>query len=255
MPFVEMNGEKYFYAGEPEREGLPILFCHGSGGNHRHWLYQMKELSGAANPLAVDLPGHGRSEGSPSDSIAAYRQWVHEFAAALSLPPFVLAGHSMGGAVALDYALNHPAELAGLVPVGTGGRLRVAPVILETLRGGQLPPGMADYAYGPDTAPELLEQGRREMENTAAAVFLSDFTACDRFDVMEQLPGISLPALVICGSADRLTPAKYSRYLTQSLSRAELVEIDGAGHMVMLEAQAQVNRAISDFMKEAAEAS
>lgn len=247
MPYGEMNGDRFFYAGDPAGKGIPLVLCHGSGGSHRHWLSQLRDLSAAVNPLAVDLPGHGRSAGEPEESIAAYRAWLHDFCATLGLKRFILGGHSMGGAIVLDYALHHPGDLAGLVLVGTGARLRVAPAILEPCRAGQVPAAMLDFAYSPQAAPGLLEEGRKEMETTPAAVYLADLTACDRFDVMDRLEEIELPVLIICGGADRLTPVKYSRYLQEHLRKAELVEIEGAGHMVMLEAPAEVNRAIERF--------
>jgi pimeloyl-ACP methyl ester carboxylesterase len=249
LPYIELHGDKYFYAGDAARTGLPVVFCHGSGGSHRHWLYQMEELKGAFNPLAVDLPGHGRSGGLPAARIAAYTKWVHDFTAALGLPPFVLAGHSLGGAIALEYALRWPGELAGLILVGTGGRLRVAPAILDSFRDGQPPLLLFDSLYGEDTAPALLEKGHAEIAATPAEVFLADFTACDNFDVMAELSTIALPSLIICGTADRLTPLKYSRYLKEQLTRGELVEVPGAGHMAMLEAPAAVNRAITAFLE------
>lgn len=254
MPYIEIRGKRFFYAGDPGKAGVPVVFCHGSGGSHRHWLYQLKGLGGKANPLAVDLPGHGLSGGEPADNIAAYRSWVHDFRNALDLEPFILGGHSMGGAIALDYALQYPEELAGLILVGTGGRLRVAPAILKSFRSGQVPPSMIDFAYGPEADAELLEKGRSEMAVTPASVFLADFTACDRFDVMEQLHRIDLPSLIICGSDDRLTPVKYSRFLKEHLSRGELVELAGAGHMVMLEAFMEANAAISRFVQNLSEA-
>lgn len=249
MPYTEVNGEQYFYSGDSQKEGLPLLFIHGSGGTHRHWLYQLKELGCAINPLALDLPGHGRSAGIPSDNVAVYRDWVRGFAYSLGLTNFVLAGHSLGGAIAMDYALHYPADLAGLILVGTGGRLRVAPVILESFRAGKPPAGMTDFAYGPHASAELLERARLETESVAADVFLADFTACDRFDVLEQVSQITLPTLIICGTADRLTPAKYSRYLEQLLPQSEMVEVEEAGHMVMLEAANELNRAVTLFME------
>ncbi len=249
MPIIELHGEKYFYAGDAGKTGLPVVFCHGSGGNHRHWLFQLEQLGVIANPLAVDLPGHGRSEGRPAERIAPYTDWVRNFSTALGLRPFVLAGHSMGGAIALDYALRYPGELAGLILVGTGGRLRVAPAILDSFRDGRVPPAMDAFLYGTEASPGLLEKGRAEMAATPAGVFWADFTACDNFDIMAELPSITLPSLIICGTADRLTPVKYSRYLKEHLPRGELVEVEGAGHMAMLEAPATVNRAIALFLE------
>jgi pimeloyl-ACP methyl ester carboxylesterase len=250
LPYTEVNGEQYFYSGDLHKEGRPVLFIHGSGGNHRHWLFQLKELCGGViNPLALDLPGHGRSAGEASDSIAAYRDWVREFTVTLGLTGFVLAGHSLGGAIAMDYALHYPGDLAGLVLVGTGGRLRVAPAILQSFRAGTAPDGMTDYAYGPQAPPELLDRARIETESVAAEVFLADFTACDRFDIMEQISQITLPTLIICGTADRLTPIKYSRYMNQLLPQSEMVEVEDAGHMVMLEAPGELNRSVTLFME------
>ncbi|MEW5785083.1 MAG: alpha/beta hydrolase [Bacillota bacterium] len=249
MPFVEIKGKRSYYAGETTRPGLPVLFCHGSGGSHRHWLYQLTGLSEPVNPLAVDLPGHGRSEGNTHDTIAGYREWIKELTLTLGLSHFILGGHSMGGALAMDYALHYPDGLAGLILVGTGARLRVAPAILENLRGGRVPAGMAEYAYGPDASKELLQEGEREMQATPAALFLSDFTACDRFNIMTELPRITQRSLIICGEADRLTPVKYSRFLEQALSAGELVEVPKAGHMVMVEAPEAVNTAVSRFVE------
>lgn len=252
MPYTEVNGERYFYSGDTQKEGLPLIFIHGSGGSHRHWLYQTIELSGAINPLALDLPGHGRSAGKVSDSVSVYRDWVRSFTLSLGLNNFVLAGHSLGGAIAMDYALHYPANLAGLILVGTGGRLRVAPEILESFRSGKPPAGMTDFAYGPQAAPELLARARAETESVPAEVFLADFTACDRFDIMEQISQITLPTLIICGTADRLTPSKYSRYMKQLLPESEMVEVEEAGHMVMLEAPGELNRAITLFVRKLA---
>ncbi|HPZ65628.1 MAG TPA: alpha/beta hydrolase, partial [Bacillota bacterium] len=89
-----------------------------------------------------------------------------------------------------------------------------------------------------------------QMMETPAAVYAADFTACDRFDRLDRLPEIEAPTLIICGTEDRLTPVKYSRYLHQTIPRSQLVELEGAGHMVMLEAPEQVNRAIAVFLQE-----
>ncbi len=249
MPYIEFDNHRYCYAGDINRDGLPLLFCHGSGGRHNHWLYQLKGLKGEANPLAVDLPAHGRSEGVPADKIEIYREWLRRFCKEAGLGPLILAGHSMGGAIALDYALNYPDEVLGLILVGSGGRLRVLPAFLEELARGNVPKTITGYLYGPAASKELLKEGQKEVNSTDASIYYADFKACDNFDVMEDLPRIGQPALMICGSEDQLTPVKYSRYLENILPNGQVKIIEGAGHMVMLEKPDMVNRAIADFIK------
>jgi pimeloyl-ACP methyl ester carboxylesterase len=249
MPRIEIKGKSYFFAGSFSTGKTALLFCHGAGGSHRHWLYQLEGLKETAAPLAVDLPGHGASGGEPASEIATYREFLRQFSAALDLKKFVLAGHSMGGAVALDYALHYGDSLSGLILAGCGARLRVAPPFLEACRIGNLPTAMIDYAYGPAAPAELLESARQEMATVPPQTFFADFTACNSFDCMERLAEIKPPVLLICGREDQMTPPKYSRYLLERLPRAELVELEGAGHMVMLEAPQEVNGAIASFLE------
>lgn len=250
MPYLELKGNRVFYAGDRNREQVPVLFCHGSGGRHQHWLYQIKGLKDVANPIAVDLPGHGRSEGSPENEISAYREWLHSFAEAMGLGPFIAAGHSMGGAIALDYTMHYPEQIIGVILIGSGGRLRVLPDFLETLRQGAFPNTFFDFLYGPEASTELLEKGRGEIESTDTSIYYADLCACDKFDAMEYLPSIKQPVLIICGSEDLLTPVKYSKYLKDKVPRGQVDIIAGAGHMVMLEKPEAVNRAIKHFIEQ-----
>jgi len=109
---------------------------------------------------------------------------------------------------------------------------------------------MLESLYDPDAPGELVKRGRREIENSDPSVYLADLKACDSFDIMECLHRIKAPTLIICGSEDRMTPVKYSRFLDQNIPRSRLEIIDKAGHMVMLEQPEAVNRAIAQFVEE-----
>ena len=247
---MEMENHRYYYAGDLDHAGTPIVFCHGSGGRHHHWLYQLKGLKKTAKPIAVDLPGHGRSDGEPANDIAIYRDWLHHFIEKSGLGPPVITGHSMGGAIALDYALHYPDNYLGLILVGSGGRLRVLPAFLDELQKGSVPDALSGYLYGPAASRELLEKGKKEVKDTSASIYYADLSACDKFDVMDRLQQITKPVLIVCGSEDQLTPVKYSRYLEEKLPESKVELIDGAGHMVMLEKPDQVNQAITQFIKQ-----
>ncbi len=247
MPYIEIDHTRYYHAGNTNKEGIPVVFCHGSGGGHHHWIYQLKELGGKVNPIAVDLPGHGRSEGKPSSDVAVYRDWLHTFIRAAGIGPFIPAGHSLGGAIVLDYVLHYPDDILGFILVGSGGRLKVLPAFLDLLKEGTVPSMLCDYLYGPEAGEEMLRRGKEEVLNTDANVYYADLSACNEFDILDKLHQINHPALLVCGSEDQLTPVKYSRYLEGSLPNSHVEVIEGAGHMVMLEKPAEVNRAISAF--------
>lgn len=253
MPYLVFDQTRYYYAGDFKRKGLPVLFCHGSGGGHHHWLLQLKSLPEPVNPIAIDLPGHGRSEGVPLNTVAGYRKWLHDFSKAAGIVPFVPAGHSLGGAIILDYALHYPEDVSGLILIGTGGRLKVLPAFLESLEKGNVPKAFSDFLYSSKAPVEMLRRGKKEVLNTEPSIYYADLCACNEFDIMDKLHHINRPALIICGSEDQLTPVKYSRFMAENLPESRLKIIKDAGHMVMLEQPEELNRVITDFIRDLVE--
>mgnify|MGYP001812766406 FL=1 len=251
MPFLIVAGVRahYVHRRPVPTAGPPIVFVHGAGGMHQHWLYQVRDLPHSPT-YALDLPGHGRSEGQGRDTIAAYGDWLVAFLDAAGEEQAVLVGHSMGGAIVLDVALRHAGRVAGLGLVATGARLRVAPAILDGIH--QDPEAavrlICDFAFGPETSPEMVRMGRRQMGAISPEVLHGDFTACNAFTVMDRLGEIAVPALILCGSQDRLTPSKYSVYLRDQIARSVLHLVEGAGHMVMVERPESVVKALHSFL-------
>ncbi len=221
---------------------MQLVMVHGSGQNELTYYYQTARF---VNSDAVNLPGH--PDGEPRDSIEGYVDWLRDYAWGKAYPPFVLFGHSMGGAIALDYALRYPEDLAGLVLIGTGARLRVHPDYLERcLDDAQWRAEAPEYyaAINAELAPQLAE---RALES-GPMVEYNDLAACDKFDVMERVKEISLPSLVIVGADDIMTPVRYAEYLGRELQDAEVVVAPNSGHFVTLEQPGAVNAAIAEFL-------
>lgn len=225
-----------------------LVFIHGAGGNHRHWLLQLATLGRTYEVLVVDLPGHGLSQGRPQSKIEHYTDFVHEFAVKLQKSSFVLAGHSMGGAIAMDFALRYPERLAAMILVATGAKLKVVPEMLEIFGSGERTSKLVELAYHEQAPPEMLSMARQELFRTDPYVYFTDFTACNRFNIIAELGQISVPTLVVGAACDRLTPAKYSRWLGEGIPQSSVEIIPSAGHMVMLEQAELVNKAIKRFM-------
>jgi len=228
----------------------PLLLIHGAGGTHMHWPAALRRLAGW-NVYALDLPGHGKSTGPGRNSIAAYRDVVYSFCQTLGLERVVLAGHSMGGAIVQEFALHYPGRLAGIVLVGTGARLRVAPAILDGIRSDFAATArtIADWVHDKNTPEQLKRLYLQSVLENDPQVMYDDFYACDQFDRRADAARIATPALVVCGSNDVMPPPKFSESLAQSLPHARLALIPNTGHMVALEAPEEVATAVEAFLR------
>ncbi len=254
MPYVQAGETRIHFV---EQEPIPashlpsVVFIHGAGGSHQMWLQQLRRLGRWRKAIAMDLPGHGKSEGSGADRIETYRDLVKEFLAAVGLDRIVMVGHSMGGAIIQSLALVHPELLAAIVLVGTGARLRVQPQIFAGLHNDarQTVELMTRWGRAPGASSELLRQDADAMLRTSLSVIEGDLRACDTFDLMEQIKAITRPTLVICGTDDLMTPPKYAEYLHREINGSQLALIPAAGHMVMLEKPDEVGRSIEAFLE------
>lgn len=162
----------------------------------------------------------------------------------------VIAGHSMGGGVAMTCGLSNQERLGGLILIGTGARLRVSENILNGILSdfSSTVSSIAEALFSPAAPPELIEEGRRQLLECPAEIIHGDFCACDEYSVIDRVAGIELPSLVLCGRDDVLTPPKYSECLCENMPSASLEMIEDAGHMVMVEQPARVGESIHRFV-------
>ncbi len=240
---------------EPETRGTEkdpsLLLIHGAGGNGEIWEGQVADFHGKHAVFRLDLPGHGGSDGRGEDRISAYAEWVRLSSQKLFGPkPFVLVGHSMGGAITLELSLSPPDGLKGIVLVGSGAKLAVTHAIFQML--SENPEAFFEtidqFAFSSAAPMALRERFVRVTRQCPPPLIFNDFKACDHFDIRNRLPEIKLPTLVLCGEEDQLTPLKYSRYLHENISSSSLVVVPRAGHMVMAEQPELMNKAIGAFL-------
>jgi pimeloyl-ACP methyl ester carboxylesterase len=250
MPYIDVNGEQLYYAeARSPNARLTMVLVHGAGENHLIWPASLRRMDGVT-VYALDLPGHGKSGGQGRASIVDYTAVLLGFIEALSIKCAVIAGHSMGGAIAQQFALSHPTRVKGLILVATGARLRVAPVILDGIltNTDATLDVVTRYAWGPYAPEQMIQLGRTQMAEADPHVVANDYAACNAFDVMDRVGQIAAPTLALGGTLDQMTPPKYVTFLAEKIPGARLAMIEDAGHMVMLEQPDLVAQHIGQFL-------
>lgn len=247
---VQLHGAGVFLAdyGKGFDAARPtILFVHGAGMDHSVWPLQARHFAYRGwNSLAVDLPGHGRSEGALLTTIPAMADWLRELIEALGLPAAHLAGHSMGALVGLDLAARHPHAVARLALLGAAPKMPVHPALLEAAaRPAPLAPELiCDWGFGPaghfggHKAPGswMLGHALRLLAGSAGPRLHADLAACNDYrDGTEAAAKVRCPTLVIVGASDRMTPARQGATLAETIPGAQLTVLPDCGHMMMLE--------------------
>lgn len=222
----------------------PLLFVHGAGCTGDVFAAQLAAFEGSH---AITLPGHG-TPGTPG-SIEEFADVVNEFCAERGLERVVLAGSSMGGAVALELALRRDPLVHAVVLLGSGAKLRVAPPIFEALRSDFRAAArmLAGYFFAePDE--RLIDDAVAEMLRVGQEQTIRDFRACDAFDVTDRLGEIGVPLLAITGERDVMMPPKHAALVADRVPGASARILPGAGHLAMVERPADTNEALRAFV-------
>lgn len=255
MILEELKDLKIGFKMGPEQfsEKKPTLvMIHGAGGRSQTWQGQIHPLKDSLNTLALDLPGHGKTDGQGKKRVDAYAHWLCEVLDVLFQEPVFLMGHSMGGAIIQETALLYPKLLKGIILAGTGPRLQVAPMFLEGLlnKFEETVDLIISYGYSSGAKRSMLREGAKLMKEAGAKVVHDDFVACDRFDRRKDIGNINLPCLIICGEKDKLTPLSLSRVLHESIRGSTLEVLPSAGHYAMIESHKEFNQRVRHFILE-----
>lgn len=249
MPFISTNLGQIFYA--QHGTGVPMLFLHGAGGTHQHWGLQLRNPALIAHKLAFDLPSHGRSPGPAPTSISAYAAHTLAFLDALGIERSALVGHSMGGAIALQIALDYPQRVSHLAMLGSGARLPVFPELMTSF--AHDPSATVAYiaskSYGPNASAALRASSSAALRRADAALLQSTFHACDRFDLRHRLHNLNCPTLIIYGTEDAIVDPERSSELHAAIAHGTLIAIEQVGHMSMLEVPDVISAALSDLIE------
>ena len=258
------TGGKAFDAGKPT-----VVFIHGVLNDHSVWILQSRYLANHGfNVLAVDLPGHCKSEGEAPSSVEEAADFVGALLDAAGVKKAALVGHSWGSLIALEAASRLKDRITHLVLVGIAFPMKVSPALLDTSlsdperaihminvfsRATLAPPpsalGPGTWVWGASVA-----LGRRVLRsNPKVNVFHRGFKACDSYANGEKaMSQLTCPVLFVLGATDQMTQPKAAQSLIDAAKGAgrkvQVTQVP-VGHHQMTEAPDETLFAIRDFLQ------
>ena len=260
---VEGTRIRYIDAGR----GAPVVFLHGLGASMYAWRNNLGAVAAAGfRVIAFDNRGFGLSDKPPAPyDNAAYARLAIAFMDSLGLPDAVLVGHSMGGAIAAEVAIEHPQRVRGLVLVGSAGLGTREPLLFRVVRWPVLGPAVLAFR-GRGLTARLLKSTyfdprkvtEADVDQYYAPVALPDYGRAlrgalrqFRFDDLGgRLDRIAAPTLVLWGEEDRWAPLGLGRALAGGITRSAFLSVPHAGHSVQEEAPDEVNHLFIAFLRD-----
>jgi 3-oxoadipate enol-lactonase len=237
--------------------GTPLLFLHGVGSDRSAWTGQVERFGSERRTLAIDWPGYGDSEPMAGATRGDFAELALAVLDEVGAAKAHVCGLSLGGVIAITMHERAPERIASLILADTFARHPEGPAIFQRSLAGVEALGMRGLAEARVDA--LLAQPadpalRLAVIETMAAIDpAAYFLAAEAVwlaDQRREAAAIACPALIMCGSADRITPPSLSEELKELVSGAGLVEIAGAGHLPNLEQPAVFNRVVAAFLSE-----
>lgn len=259
-----------YTGGRPFDPARPtVVFLHGAQNDHSVWVLQSRYLAHHGHSvLAVDLPGHGRSAGTPLASVEAIAAWTLALLDAVGVARATLVGHSMGSLVALEAAGSAPQRVERLALIGTAFPMKVSDALLDAARDDE-PRAFDMINYWshstinarpgcPAPGFSVFVQNRRLMERQRPGVLLNDFAACNAYaGGFERADALACPALFVLGQRDLMTSPRQARELIErcrgaaarhGVAAPRVVEVPDCGHALMAERPDAVLAALREFV-------
>jgi len=261
--YFEVNGKQVFATtgGKPFDNSKPaVVFLHGSGFDHTVWSLQSRFFAFRKySVLALDLPGHTRSEGPPLESIEAMADWLRDVVEALDANKLSLVAHSQGCLVALEYASRYPDRLRSMSLVTSGLATPVNDFLLNAARDDPESAvammlswgfGPAGHLHqGPIPGNSMVSAGRKIMRGNTPDALATDLNACNNYkNGVAAAEKVSCPTQVIVGGKDRMAPRKATDKLIEHLSSPAVAVIRESGHIVPQEAPNKCRTLLKDFI-------
>jgi pimeloyl-ACP methyl ester carboxylesterase len=263
MELVVQKKKAFAYTAAHELDAAKptMVFAHGAGLDHSFFALQSRYFGYHGwNVLAVDFPGHGRSEGPPIPSIQGMADWIGALTEALSIRTYSIVGHSMGSLVAVECAAARPERVQRIALVGTAFPMRVGEAFLEAARKNEQAAFDMETIWGhapsvplganPNPGMWMYGDSLARLARLAPGVLYNDLKACHEYAAgAESAAKVRCPALFVLGRRDVMTPPKVGLEFSRAFKDARVVQVAPSGHTLMGEAPDATLDALIDFFR------
>jgi pimeloyl-ACP methyl ester carboxylesterase len=258
-----VNGNSTFAAtgGKDFDPALPtVIFLHGASFDRTVWNLQTRYFAyHGFGVLAVDLPGHGRSAGSPLNAIDDFVSWLFTTMDAAGVQKAHIVGHSLGALIALGAAAKDPERLSGISLVGMAYPMPVGDPLLVPAEANDdvVTERLVSWSFGQaaaqggNTVPGLWMTGigTRVVERTDDGVLFADLTACNKYDGGDDAAAaVRCPVQFVLGSKDMMTPLRSAKAFAAKFDNPAVEVIPDAGHNLMIEYPDETLDALKQFI-------
>ena len=231
-----------------------ILLMHGSGLSHIVWsLHEQFYVAQGFNVLAIDLPGHGNSEGPALKSIQEISDWVKKLMNEININTITIVGHSQGSLVGIDFGSRYPELINKLVLVSGSYRMPVNQDLIDLAEAGDEKAVllMMKWGYegskafiGGNPVKKIINSSREIREILAV-----DLNACNNYkDGKESLEKINCPTLCIFGDLDKMVPLEVGNKMASMIKNSEKKIINNCGHMIIFEKAFDMRKSVKEFL-------
>ncbi len=247
--------------GRPFDPDLPaVVLVHGAGNDHTVWHGPSRYFAYHGRAvLALDLPGHGRSGGRAVATVEAMARWLVRAIDALGIARVAIAGHSMGGLIALEAAAALGQRVTSLAMLGVARSIPVHPDLLAAARGGDhlaveliTSWGFSRHSQiGGSRGPGLWMSGggMRLLERIPNGVLGNDLAACEAYrGAVDRARQVTCPTLLILGQHDLMTPPAGGAELAAGMAQARTVVLPDCGLMMLVEKPDETLDALRDIL-------
>lgn len=255
---------KIYYRVNEFKSGRPtIVFVHGLSGSSSAWIKYEKKFEDKFNLLTFDLRGHGQSPRYykyEDYKIESFAEDIYELIKFLEIKEFVLAGHSFGALIVLEFVRRHEDLVKSIIllsPNTTVNKRMLAKIIKPLLFLSRLISwlplfpkngGHVDYSRFPNTGDWNIFRILADIRNTGLNVYLYGSRQAYKFDCEKYLSEIHIPALIIHGKKDTIFPVKNSIMMSKKIKNSRIIILENANHIIVLNNFFEINGAIETFV-------